>query len=297
MNPSPKSQESQLRQMQPVILLGMHRSGTSLMARLLRDLGIHMGRWLSRDAEAVFFQRLNRRIFADVGVKWGYVDPLVQAMGSAEFVERQTNVMRRALFPDRHFLGRNVGIASFFGRDLWEAVCQDNSLLWGWKDPRTTITFPVWIRIFPRARCVHTIRNGIDVAISTHRRSRKQQRKLRNRLFPIDYSPITLDFGYCFRLWETYVSFVLDRKRLIPSDQYFELRYEDLLAEPQGQLRRLLDFLDYSVKDDVLLAACERIDQSRLDNSAYAVSYRDEIQTLASRPLMQRLGYTYNIAD
>ena len=55
--------EDQLRQSQPLIILGMHRSGTSLAVRLLTAVGIHMGSHLSRDAEAIFFQKLNRRIF------------------------------------------------------------------------------------------------------------------------------------------------------------------------------------------------------------------------------------------
>lgn len=298
-----KRQDFQLRQMQPVIMLGMHRSGTSLLACLLMDVGINMGRLLSMDAEDIYFQRLNHRIFADAGAKWSHVDPILQAMRSQEFVERQTNAMRRALLRDKSLLNRSVSIVGLFGHHLWEAAYQNNSLLWGWKDPRTTITFPIWIRVFPCARCVCVIRNGIDVAISLNRRAKKQQRKWRNRLpgmrqlLPLTYSPITHEFDYCFRLWETYVSFALDHKHLIPSDQYLEVRYEDLLTEPQDQLRRLVDFLDYSVKDDVLFAACEQVDQSRLNNSSYAATYRDEIMALASSPLMRQLGYSYSIAS
>lgn len=298
MGPLSESEQHQLRglrQMQPVILLGMHRSGTSLMARLLRDVGIHMGTWLSRDAEAVFFQRLNRRIYGAVDSKWGYVDSLVEAMGSEQFIERHTNAVLRAFLKDRHILRRDIGIVQFFGREVWEAMGRGEDIAWGWKDPRTTLAIPIWVRVFPQARWLHIVRNGIDVAISTHRRSKKQQRKLRNRIFRIDYSPITLDFGYCFRLWETYVSFVLDHKHLIPPDQYFEMRYEDLLAEPQMQMRQVLDFLDYPAEDERVRAACERINRSRLDNSAYAADYAGEIPSLASSPLMQQLGYGYQV--
>jgi hypothetical protein len=289
-------QLQQLEQMQPVVLLGMHRSGTSLTARILRDVGIHMGRWLSRDAESVFFQRLNRRVLGAVGAKWGYVDPLVEAMSCEEFVEQQTNTLRLALLQDRQFISRDVGIVRYFGRDLWRAVCRDHTIPWGWKDPRTTIVFPVWSRVFPRARWVHVLRNGVDVAISTHRRSKKQQRKLRNRFIRIDFSPITLDFGYCFRLWETYISFVMDHRHLVPPGNFYEMRFEDLLAEPQEELRRLMDFLKHPVQDDVLLVASEQINRSRLNNSAFAFSYSNEIPSLAASPLMQRLGYDYDLA-
>lgn len=256
-----------------------------------------MGSWLSRDAESVHFQRLNRRIYHDAGSRWGQIDGLIKAMSSADFIEQQTRATRRGLFHERSFLRRKPAIESFLGCELWPKVCRSEPLVWGWKDPRTSLTFPIWLRVFPRARVVHVLRNGIDVAISVHRRSKRQRRKLRNRLFPIDYSPPTLSFEYSFHLWELYVSFILDHRRLAPPDRYLEMRYEDLLKAPLHEMRRLVDFAGHSVGDDRLLAACGRIDRSRLDNSAYAASYRAEIPALISSPLMRQLGYGYNVAD
>jgi hypothetical protein len=87
------------------------------------------------------------------------------------------------------------------------------------------------------------------------------------------------------------VSFVLDHKNRIPADQFFEMRYEDLLAGSHEQLRRLMDFLDYPVKDDVLSLACRQIDSGRLHNSTFAANYQDDIRLLVANPLMQKLGY------
>ena len=82
MSQTGEAMASRLQQTQPLIVLGMHRSGTSLIVRLLSDLGIHMGSWLSRDAESVHFQRLNRRIFAAAGSNWAQVDGLIRLMES-----------------------------------------------------------------------------------------------------------------------------------------------------------------------------------------------------------------------
>jgi hypothetical protein len=250
-----------------------------------------MGSWLSRDAESVHFQRLNRRIYKDAGSRWGQIDGLLNAMRGECFVEREAETMRRALFHERSLFDRRSVIESFFQRSLWAKVCRGESFAWGWKDPRTSLTFPVWLRLFRRARCVHVIRNGIDVAISVHRRSRKQQRKWRNRILPLDYSPATLDFGHSFRLWEMYVSFILNHRDLLPSDRYLEVRYEDLLADPVAQLRRLAEFAGHPVTGEALSVACERIDRRRLDNSTYLSDYRDHVSALQASPLMQQLGY------
>ena len=275
--------ESRVRQTQPLVVYGMHRSGTSLMVRLLADVGVHMGTWLSRDAEAVHFQRLNRRIYAAAGSDWATADGLLYRMRSEAFVTRQTELTRRRLFGNASFAGRRSAISGFFGRPLLDKIRQGGAVCWGWKDPRTSLTLPIWLRIFPHGRYLHVLRNGIDVAISVHRRSQKQQRKLRNRLFPLDYSPATLDFAYSFRLWETYVSAAQEHQHLVPPDQYLEMRYEDLLEEPEEQLRRVLAFLGHLTEDDDLRSACRQVDKGRLNNSRYAVGYQAQIRAPAGR--------------
>jgi hypothetical protein len=286
--------EPRLRQAQPLIVLGMHRSGTSLIVRLLNDLGIHMGSWLSRDAESVHFQRLNRRIFAAAGSDWAEVDALIQQMESAAFVERQTERVQQALYRAR-FPFRKPVIVDFFGPELWARMSQGASPAWGWKDPRTSLTFPIWLPIFPQARWLHILRNGVDVAISIHRRSQKQQRKLRNRVFPIDYDSATLDFTHCFHLWEQHLSFLLAHKHQIPEDQYLEVRYEDLLANPEICLRQIMVFAGHAVSDERLAEASKRIDAGRLDNSHHAADYRAEIPKLVASPLMRQLCYGYSV--
>jgi LPS sulfotransferase NodH len=306
--------------MQPLVVLGMHRSGTSLIVRLLADMGIHMGSWLSRDAESIHFLGLNKRVYNETNSNWAQVDALIEAADSEIFVERQSQILERALFveklsdfkkhfnlilqaeavrlslsDDRTFVSQNAIVAVFFGSLLWEKVNQDEHFPWGWKDPRTTLTFPIWLRIFPNARFLHVLRNGIDVAISTHRRSQKQQQKIWKRLYPIDYSPLTLDFEYCFHLWEKYVSFVFDHKHLIPENHYLEIHYEDLLANPEEILRRIVEYIEFSIPDEVINTVCEQIDRSRLDNTEHAKPYEKVIPSLAAKPMMQQLGYGYSL--
>jgi hypothetical protein len=290
-------QERYLRQSQPLIILGMHRSGTSLAVRLLSGIGIYMGDRLSRDAEAIFFQKLNRRIFQLVGVKWGYVEPLIAEMRSPDFIEGQTSAMQQALFKDTHLLGGEPRISEFFGSHIWKQVSSGQPITWGWKDPRTTLTFPIWLNIFPQAKILHVLRNGIDVAISTHRRSLRQQKNILKRTFRLDYCPITLDFKYCFQLWEQYVSFVYEQRSLIPDERYLEIRYEDLLQDPEGNLRMISEFMDFPVQLERLSKISRQVNRSRIDNSAYASAYRSQIPPLTTTPLMQRLGYSYSLGN
>lgn len=285
--------EEQIRQLQPLIIMGMHRSGTSLTVRLLRNLGIFMGSRLSRDAEAIYFQKINRRIYHTVGSKWSNVRAIWDAMYSRIFIQEQTEVVLKTLFPST-FLSYKPGIAAYFGEEIWRTIVKGEMVYWGWKDPRTSFTFPIWINVFPQARFLHIIRNGIDVAISTHRRSQKQRRKLLKRLIQLDYSPLTLDFMYCFQLWEDYITFILEFKENIPTNHYLEIRYEDLLATPVEILRKITEFIGNPIQDQALFAVSEQINRSRLDNTQNAQAYQDIIPSLVSHSLMQQLGYTYS---
>ncbi|MFN2283226.1 MAG: sulfotransferase [Anaerolineae bacterium] len=277
----------------PVIIIGMHRSGTSLTVRLLRDLGISMGGIVLKNTEALNFQHLNRRIFAVAEGDWSTVEPVMTAMRNPDFVTQQTAAMRRAVFAGKVRVGRDVGLVSYIDHFLWRRMYRAGRRMWGWKDPRTTLTFPVWLRVFPQAKFVHVIRNGIDVAISLNRRTKVQQRSWWKRRMLEDYRPETLSFAQCFRLWELYLSFFFEQQELIPSAQILELRYEALLSEPEVQLRKLVDFLEYPVDATQITAVCTQIKQERLDNCARARLYQDEIAQLAGHPLMQALGYDY----
>ena len=62
----------------PVVVVGMHRSVTSLFTRLLAELGVFFGRTknLNHNHEAMFFVELNQWIFRYAGATWGQPRPL-----------------------------------------------------------------------------------------------------------------------------------------------------------------------------------------------------------------------------
>src|SRR3954454_23215857 len=59
----------------PVILLGMHRSGTSLIARVLDELGLFQGAELQEDHESVYFLDMNDLLMRRIGASWDNPGP------------------------------------------------------------------------------------------------------------------------------------------------------------------------------------------------------------------------------
>ena len=54
----------------PVIFIGMHRSGTSMLGRLLEELGMFFGSLKDENNEALFFQDLNEWLLGQCGGRW-----------------------------------------------------------------------------------------------------------------------------------------------------------------------------------------------------------------------------------
>jgi len=119
----------------PVCIAGMHRSGTSMVTRLLKDCGLFLGAeeelvgpaldnsegfWENRN-----FVGLNEDILARFGGSWGEPPafPTRWEFGSA-------------VDP---LLGRAGELVARFSRHRH----------WGWKDPRNSLTIPFWRRSTP----------------------------------------------------------------------------------------------------------------------------------------------------
>lgn len=274
-----KSTTAKLLQESPIIIIGMHRSGTSMLARLLNDLGIYIGQDLSENAESYYFQHLNRKIFAGAGGHWCNVMPIVRKLESPEFVDQQAAWLERMLF------GRSSLVAFFTGIQQVKLFFGFSPGRWGWKDPRNSITLPIWLSVFPRSRVIHITRNGIDVAISVHRR---QLTYLESHQ---DFSERCLDFGWCFQLWHEYIYAISEYHQLVWPEHYLEVRYEEILRDPRRQLISILKFLGYRVKDERLTYVASMVDSDRLNNGEYREHYHDEIGNLSTSPLMKQLGY------
>lgn len=140
----------------PVCILGMHRSGTSMGARLLSFCGLYLGRredLLAPDAadnpEGYFehedFMGLNQDLLAALGGSWSRPPELTPGWHRDPALE-PLRERARAL------------IESFSGREPW-----------GWKDPRNCLTLPFWQDQIPGLQLVLFLRNPWEVALSLGR--------------------------------------------------------------------------------------------------------------------------------
>jgi hypothetical protein len=148
----------------------MHRSGTSMVVGMLQMLGVYMdpdaqsnlipGERARIDGygESVAFRLANEVIMRRAGADWQHIEGFLDRRDDSSFafacirqLVESTNSSLKTDFLDR-YPGVRPGV-------------------WGWKDPRNSLTLPYWLNIFPQARILHVRRDPEAVVNSLMRRS------------------------------------------------------------------------------------------------------------------------------
>ncbi len=133
----------------------------------------------------------------------------------------------------------------------------------GEKDPEHAVHFPNLDRLFPEAKFIHIIRDGRGVFISAwHHNVRAQDENLKRLGFD-DFLAITA------KEWAERVQAA--RKAALPlGKRYFEVRYEDLVAEPTVWMKQILEFLGAEASPETIQACVEAASFEKLSQGRKA---------------------------
>src|SRR3989442_1198462 len=192
-----------------VCVLGMHRSGTSLLTRILNLTGVDLGPDEVLTAEPTAD---NPKGFWEHSEIVSINDAILQRHGGSWD--------EPPLLPP----GWETAAAIDDLRDHAQQLLQDHFAevqLWGWKDPRSCLTLPFWQQLLPDMRYIICLRNPVNVARSLEDRDGLSAEKSSS-------------------LWLSYVSSALNHSEGKPRLVIF---YEDLMDDCLRELRRLAEFL------------------------------------------------------
>ena len=207
-----------------VCIVGMHRSGTSLIAHLLQQSGLFLG---SEDTllgsnvgnqnghfEHLGFIELHDAILKHLGGSWEFPPELRPGWEDADFLEP---LRCRARDLVRSFAGKGP---------------------WGWKDPRTTLLLPFWRSLIPNLRFVICVRSPLAVANSLHARN----------AMPLMRGAF---------LWDRYM-----RSALVDTDSSRRLVvfYDTFFTNPVQEVATLREFCGLATGGEAALAATIRAD-------------------------------------
>jgi Sulfotransferase family len=207
----------------PVAIAGMHRSGSSLVARLLHLCGLDLGPedrlmpaandnpegfW-----ESLPFVHINDCVIGEFGGWWDRPSQPLPGWECAPLLD-----CRREQARD---LPGQLGLTE----------------PWGWKDPRNSLTIPFWLNIWPDLRVVVCVRNPLEVANSLLQRDR----------FP---------FGKSLKLWHEYYQRLVNSA---PTSALIVTHFDSFFIDPIAELTRLVEFLRLPADRGQIASACAAV--------------------------------------
>lgn len=188
----------------PVIVLGMHRSGTSVITRAINLLGVPLCRAGDLDTpsgepadghwESSSLAAFNEILLNSCGGTWSAPPVMAdgwELRGPAVGLRDEANVLFNHIHP---------------------------TPTWVWKDPRACLTLPFWRSVWKASPVVVFVhREPLEVALSLQRRD-------------------GFGRGHCIALWERHVRSALNGANGLP---FIMVRYSDLMANPADTVARL----------------------------------------------------------
>jgi hypothetical protein len=215
---------------EPVFVVGMNGSGTSMM---LDSLGRHP-ELFAVPGETLMMPYIisNAGRFGDLSVDRNFRKYWQFAIDHMPVLQRDNEGKPLTIPGDWHAFPRTVG--GVFDGIFSSLAKKVNKRRWCEKTPDHVQHLPVLAATFPRAKFIHLIRDGREVACSVNRRQKRQPELVIYR------------WKQLVRLGRS------DGARL--GDRYTELRYEDLTSSAEDEMRRVCQFLDLPFANEVLLS-------------------------------------------
>lgn len=206
----------------PLFIVGMPRSGT----KLLRDLLNRHPSIAIPDVETEFLPLLARRLRSSGDLsRFNAFSRLCSDLSTLSYFEFRKAQGRR-IDPREWY----ENCKSYDAASIFEALVRldtgtpiGNARIWGDKSPSYINDIELIDVLYPAGRIIHIVRDVRDYCVSIHKAWGKDRLRAAQR------------WADCITL--------AHRQGGALGERYIELRYEDLLREPETQLRRICKFL------------------------------------------------------
>ncbi|MFN2182757.1 MAG: sulfotransferase family protein [Anaerolineae bacterium] len=206
----------------PIFIVGVHRSGTTLLRYML---GSHSRIYIPPESDFIpnFFLHRPTKDLSDEEI----VRFLHTIFDHYRFVKEWQGEPPE---PDQFALSMPDRTPAAYLDTLYSAYArQYGAQRWGDKTPIYASYVDLIHEIFPNAQFLHIIRDGRDAALSM--------------LDKYERDEFHVDIFFAARNWVRRIRSAQRAGSQLGPDLYYELRYEDLIEDPESELRAVCEFL------------------------------------------------------
>lgn len=216
----------------PIFIVGCERSGTTMLRLILCS---HKN--ITIPPQTKYIKKLYKRrfLFGDLSIEknqntlkdWFYINhnkktKLIDLDISKNDIQNELEVA-----------GNTVG--AYFASILKLYSQNNNKIRWGDKHPYYIKYLPQLFKLFPDAQVIHIIRDGRDSVSSLKKMPWWKKNSMHAMLN-----------------WQEAIQKGVHAKRKYSSDQFIEIRYEDIIHKPEDSVKLICDFINEEYSDTLL---------------------------------------------
>jgi len=205
----------------PIFIIGAKRCGSTLLRRIINShskITIPSPEWIFH------FVYMHLYSYGDLNIDVNIISlikdcleiPLIKKYWG---IEKSADEIMEDL-PERSFRGVYLTLFMLYMKD-------NPTPYWGAKTPSNVFWAREIYNMFPKARFVFLYRDGRDVTFDQ---------------VNADWGPLNL-YNACV-LWNHYSQAMIKAKLNLPEDNCYEIYYEKLVRDPDGQIKPLCKFLE-----------------------------------------------------
>lgn len=209
------AEEGKSRLFEPIILHTVGHEGSSAVMSILQLFGLFLGTELSKGKRPFYefkpVQRVNRHIIQSKGFPYPWD------------LSKRSEILKPFLRDNQYIQKVKGQIAKSILDQGFQTKLYNP---WGWKDPRTTLTLPFWLKVFPRCKIVFLKRNPKDAKPGWHAKG---------------------DWGYDY--YRSYRKEDMAYISVESENEYFVLQYDELSQNFAETCKKICEFMEVPVSE------------------------------------------------
>jgi hypothetical protein len=219
-------------QISPIFILGVHRSGTTLIRFILSS---HSDIYIPPESD--FIPRF-------------FLNKPFKALTARDVKQLLHTIFTRYRFVEdwqgpqpnfKNFLDEETGTttpSNFLSKLYGRYAVQNMASRWGDKTPIYTSYVKLIHQLFPQTQFIHILRDPRDAAISLLERYAHRE--------------IHVDTYFAAKNWVRRITKARADAASLPVGQYLEIRYEELVSTPEAVVRNMCNFLNESFQPSMI---------------------------------------------
>lgn len=162
----------------PVCIGGVGGSGTRLFAQILDLLHFNTGDFINDTYDNLYFTFLFKRL-ETLNLSQSRFLQLFSIFEKIMLHQEHLNIKDKKIIENlyikhtkQNYIYNKKGTYEQFLKK-YNLKNNNNNIKWGWKEPNTHILLPKLLKLYPKIKYIHIMRNGLDMAFSKNQNQLK----------------------------------------------------------------------------------------------------------------------------